>query len=76
MARLDVYLDTRYARVTYQEQTREALQAQDQVPAPMEPVVELEDETTMLEAPHECVLPVVKDGPVSATKNQTFYQMI
>ena len=68
--RLDVYLHTQDARITYQERVRKALQTQDQVPAIMEPIVEAEDETATPGTPSAHILLVAENNAVYVTKDQ------
>lgn len=57
MTHLDAYLDTRNACITYQEQTRRALQVQNQVPTPSKPEVNI----ALMDMPHERILVVAED---------------
>ena len=53
---LDAYLNTRDVRIAYQEQTRKALQEQNQVPMSSEPEVDIQNKMSPMDIPRECIL--------------------
>ncbi|KAM0990514.1 hypothetical protein ACFX2C_009021 [Malus domestica] len=73
VAILDVYLDTRDARIAYQERTRKALQKQDQVPTLSELEVKTQNETSPTDMLHEHVVAAVEDDRASDAHEQDIW---
>lgn len=71
--RLNANLDTRDARIAYQEWVHKVLQTQDQVPVTMEPVAKTEDETAMSGTIGASILPLVVDDIVGVTEDQNVF---
>ncbi|KAB2599983.1 hypothetical protein D8674_010254 [Pyrus ussuriensis x Pyrus communis] len=64
VARLDIYLDIRDTCVAYQERTRKALQAQDQVLPPSKLEIDIQNKTALTDMSHERILAAAEDDQV------------